>query len=113
MNGALGYATIKDFTNPSVGGCGGSFYSRSFAIGICVDHANSSNIYSYDGNVITNTVFDEINCVGTVTNTTVYTPNTCMSAQSTNPSNTNTMYSSASYNALMPVYDTVAGVDSL
>jgi len=111
MNGALGYATFVDYIDPSAQ-CGGAFYTRSFAIGVCVDHSTTSNIYSYDGSTISNTVFNQTDCVGMASKTD-YTPGDCLTATSTSPANTNDMYSTVNYNAVLPVNEASAGVDSL
>jgi hypothetical protein len=110
-NAALGYATILNYINPS-DGCNGAFYAQSFAMGICVDQSTTSNIYTYDGTSITNTVFNEVGCVGVAT-THAMTPGDCMSASSNNAAHPDPMYSTITYNAILPSYTSEPGVDSL
>lgn len=111
MDAALGYYTVQDFIDPSMG-CGGAYYSRSFAIGMCIVHENSSSLYNYDGSEVTNYVFDTETCDGNVTSKTVLPLSTCTLTPSNSSLNPNGFYQTASYNTELPTYD-VAGVDGL
>ncbi len=107
---ALGYYTVTDYIDPSLG-CGGAYYTRSFALGMCIAHTNSSAMYSYDGTAVSRILFDTDACEGNATKT-VIPLGTCDFSTSGSPANVAGFYQMSAYNAVLPATDT-EGVDSL
>ena len=99
MQAPLGYYTVKDYVDNTLE-CGGAYYTRSFAMGMCISHTNTSAMYTYDGIQVSKTMFSTVTCDG-IANVTNIALDDCTFTSSASTKSTG-YYQSSSYNAGLP-----------